>query len=109
MSLIPNKALKEGKKCWTDFMSVLRGEMENAEMKQRKVDAHVQGIPSRMGWEMRKQRRVAAGLRRFYSFGKYLIMCHCARPCTGCRGTRMLETWFLTSPHPMRSRDQTGV
>ena len=72
MSLIPNKALKEGKKCWTDFMSVLRGEMENVEMKQRKVGAHVQCIPSRTGWEMRKQRGVAAGLRRFYSFSKYL-------------------------------------
>lgn len=47
MSLTPNRALAGGKKCWTDFMSALRGEMGNVEMEQRKVDAHVQCIPGR--------------------------------------------------------------
>lgn len=34
MSLAPDKALEEGKKCGTDFMCVLGGEMRNVEMKE---------------------------------------------------------------------------
>lgn len=47
MGLTPNRAFAGAKKCWTDFMSALRGEMGNVEIKQREVDAHVQCIPGR--------------------------------------------------------------
>ena len=49
MSLTPNRALAGAKKCWIDFMSALRGETGNVEIKQREVDAQVAVHPWQKG------------------------------------------------------------